>query len=321
MKSRVLITGGAGFLGSHLTNALVSGGDHVTILDNFSSGQIGNLATLVENSDVVRIVRGDCKDLNAVSSALGESEIVFHLAANPDARPNVLEPWEGFKNNVAATQRLLEGIVHSKVERIVFASTSSVYGEAKTLPTPEHQVNLEPISLYGASKLACEIMIQAYCHTFNKRALILRLANIIGPRTRHGIIYDLIQKAAKSPAELDVLGDGRQAKSFLYIDDAISAIMIATKSSSEPVDVFNIGSNDQIEVRRIAEIILEELDLKRTTLKFTGGVDGGRGWVGDVKNMLLDTTRLKTIGWSPSHNSEEAVRLTVRAMTSEPLLA
>ena len=200
----------------------------------------------------------------------------------------------------------------------VFASTSTVYGDAKIIPTPENYSPLEPISIYGASKLASEALIASYCHTYKKRAVILRLANIVGPRSRHGVINDFIVKLRRNPKQLEILGDGRQTKSYLHIDDCINAILKACKTAKDTVEVFNLGSDDQIEVARIAEIVSEEMNLDDVQFRFTGGVDGGRGWVGDVKSMLLDTNKLKSRGWRPRYSSEEAVKLATRSIIAKP---
>jgi len=200
---------------------------------------------------------------------------------------------------------------------MVFTSTSTVYGEAKILPTPEDYAPLIPISTYGASKLGCEALTTSYAHTFNLRALILRLANIVGPKANHGVIPDFIRKLKTNPNRLEVLGDGNQKKSYLYIDDCIDAILHATKTflkSNHKVDIYNIGSTDQITVKNIAKIVIEEMHLPNVSIIFTGGVDGGRGWKGDVKTMRLSTEKLAKTGWKPKYTSEHAIRLTLRAL-------
>jgi len=315
---KATVTGGAGFIGSRLCEALAKLGRQVAILDNLSSGSRENLRELFKSRGV-RLIVGDCKDPGDVRKAIAKAEIVYHFAANPEVRLELADPLTCFRENVYATHILLEAIRHSKVDMIVFASTSTVYGDAKVVPTPEDYSPLEPISIYGASKLGSEALIASYCHTYKKRALILRLANIVGPRSRHGVINDFIIKLRRNPKQLEILGDGRQTKSYLHIEDCVDAILKACETAEERFEVFNVGSDDQILVTRIAEILVEEMKLKDVKFKCTGGVEGGRGWVGDVRNMLLDTAKLKSRGWMPRYCSEEAVRLAARSILSTGL--
>lgn len=308
---RILVTGGAGFIGSHLSRALSKKGHDLVILDNLSSGSEQNIIHLLNKE--VKLFIGDCTKASDVKNAIKNVDVVFHFAANPEVRLELNDPKTCFHQNIFATHILLEEFRKSKAHTIVFASTSTVYGDAKVIPTPEDYSPLEPISIYGASKLASEALITSYAHIYNKRAIILRLANIIGPRSKHGVIIDFINKLKKNPRDLEILGDGKQNKSYLYIDDCIDAILKAFDSAKQKIEVFNIGSEDQIEVRRIAEIVCEEMNLSNVRFKFTGGING-RGWLGDVRNMLLDISKLKSRGWKPKYNSEEAVRVTVRSI-------
>jgi UDP-glucose 4-epimerase len=187
-----------------------------------------------------------------------------------------------------------------------------VYGEAAKVPTPEDYAPLKPISIYGASKLAGEALITAYAYTYGFKAVIYRIANVVGPRSRHGVVYDFVQKLKKNRNELEILGDGTQKKSYLYVSDCIEAMLLGIAKSSQQVEIYNIGSEDQIDVKTIANIVVEEMGLKDVKFVFTGGV-GGRGWLGDVKNMQLDINKIKKLGWKPKLNSEQAIRLTVRS--------
>ena len=191
---------------------------------------------------------------------------------------------------------------------LIFTSTSTVYGEPTKIPTPEDYAPLKPISTYGASKLACEALISAYAYTYGFKAIIYRLANIVGPRSKHGVIYDFIQKLNKNPKELEIRGDGTQNKSYLYISDCIEAMLLGLEKTTEQVEIYNVGSENQVDVKTIAQIIIEEMGLKNVKLTFTGGVDGGRGWKGDVKNMLLDIDKIKALGWKPKLNSKQAIK-------------
>jgi UDP-glucose 4-epimerase len=314
MKTQV--TGGAGFIGSHLTEALVRKGFSVSVLDNLSNGSKHNLSS-VQHSHNLDFFAGDCRSPSDVEKALRNVDVVFHLAANPELRLNLADPKKCYEQNIEATYILLETIRKSNVTSIVFTSSSTVYGDATTIPTPENYGPLKPISVYGASKLACEALISSYCHSFKKKGTIIRLANIVGPRSTHGAIYDFIQKLKKNPKELEILGDGTQTKSYLYIDDCINAILKAYESTQEPVEIYNVGSEDQTNATQIAHTVIDEMKLENVKLKFTGGVDGGRGWIGDVKNMLLDINKLKSLGWKPKLNSQQAVRETARHLIKE----
>ena len=310
---RALVTGGAGFIGSHLVDRLVADGWEVTVLDNMSAGTRKNLAGH-RNGKGFRTLEGDCTRAGDVDKALKRADVVFHLAANPEVRLQLSDPVACFRQNVYATYILLERMRTSSAESIVFTSTSTVYGEPSVIPTPENYGPLKPISLYGGSKLACEALISSYCHSFDRRGLILRLANTVGDRSTHGVIADFISKLRKDPTRLEVLGDGTQVKSYIHYDDCISGIIKAFETSSGRVEILNVGSEDRIGVSRIAEVVIKGMGLKETVMSFTGGVDGGRGWVGDVKEMLLDVGKLKSRGWSPLHDSEESVRLAARSM-------
>jgi len=212
---------------------------------------------------------------------------------------------------------LLEAMRKSNQAKImVFASTSTVYGEAKVLPTPEDYAPLKPISLYGATKLGCEALIASYTHTFGLKGLVFRFANIVGPRLRHGVIYDFILKLKANPKKLEILGDGTQAKSYLHIDDCIDGVFMAMENFDEDFEVYNVGGEDQVNVKTIAKIVAEEMGLKNVEFKFLSGPEG-RGWLGDVKVMLLDCRKLKALGWAPKYSGVEAVRLAARQLIKE----
>jgi len=310
----ILVTGGAGLIGSHLCESLAKKGHEIIIFDNFSYGSKKNIKSLL-HYEHVQVIKGDCRNLNNVKDAVKDAEVVFHLAANPDVRLSSTKPEIFFEQNIYATYRLLEGIrKNSKIHTIVFTSTSTVYGEATKIPTPEDYSPLIPISIYGASKLACEALISAYAKTYDKNAIILRLANIIGERSTHGILYDFVRKLKNNSSLLNILGDGTQKKSYLYISDCVNAIETAWKRARNQIEFFNIGSEDQVSVRKIAEIVVSEMGLENVKLIFSGGVDGGRGWKGDVKNMLLDISKIKRLGWKPKYNSAEAIRVTIKRM-------
>lgn len=313
---KALVTGGAGFIGSHLVDRLMETGSRVRVIDNLSSGSQGNLERWMVHPGF-EFMEADLLDHDACIEAVDGCSRVFHLAANPEVRANKASPEEHFRQNIEATYRLLEAVTeHGGVELLVFASTSTVYGEADRLPTPESYGPTKPISMYGASKLACEALISAYASMNSYKAMIYRLANVVGPRSNHGVVWDFVGKLRDNPDMLEVLGDGTQSKSYLYIDDCIDGFLKGVESMEE-VSVFNLGSMDRLSVLRIAEIVIEEAGHPDARIRLTGGVDGGRGWRGDVKFMQLDTSSLRRLGWTPRYGSEEAIRLTARAVSSQ----
>ncbi len=317
VKMKVLVTGGAGFLGSHIVDRLMKTGREVVVLDNLSTGRLENLARWLENPRF-KFVEGDLLDKAATIDVVKGCTEVYHLAANPEVKTSFVNPDVHFRQNVEATFNLLEAVRKwGRVNVFVFFSSSTVYGEANKIPTPENYAPLKPISIYGASKLACESLVTGYAYNYGFKAVILRLANVVGPRARHGVIFDFIMKLRKNPKRLEILGDGTQTKSYLYVDDFLDAVFTAVSQSRGTVEVFNVGSEDWVSVKRIAEIVVEEMGLENVEFTFTGGVDGGRGWKGDVKRMLLDVAKLKQVGWRPRYSSEEAVRLATRALVGE----
>ncbi len=313
---KVLVTGGAGFIGSHLVDRLMETGNQVRVIDNLASGSLSNLERWMGHPGF-EFTEGNLLERDGSMDAVEGCSQVFHLAANPEVQANKAGPEEHFRQNIEATYSLLEAVAErGGVELLVFASTSTVYGEATVLPTPEGYGPTKPISMYGASKLACEALISAYASMYGFKAVIYRLANVVGPRSNHGVIWDFVGKLRDNPGELEVLGDGTQSKSYLYIDDCVDGFLKG-EESVEQVAVFNIGSVDRTSVLKIADIVKEEAGQPEAMIRLTGGVDGGRGWKGDVKLMQLDTASLHRLGWAPRYSSEEAVRLTARAVSKQ----
>ncbi|MDV0441270.1 NAD-dependent epimerase/dehydratase family protein [Methanorbis furvi] len=306
-----IVTGGAGFIGSHLVDLLLSRGDTVTVIDSMVAGRMMNLE---ENIGALTEFRHADLLEDGWQDALAGADRVYHIAADPDVRGSARKSFEVYNNNVTATVRVLEAMKEYGVKEIVFTSTSTVYGEASVIPTPENYSPMVPISIYGASKLACEAMISAYAATYGMKAWVYRFANIIGSRSTHGVIYDFVQKLQQNPKELEILGDGRQSKSYLAVENCVAAMVYAPTVSSGTFNVFNIGSEDWVSVRRIAELIVEEMCLRNVSFNFTGG---DRGWVGDVPMMRLSVDLLKATGWMPGITSEESVRRAIRATLDE----
>ncbi len=310
-----LVTGGAGFIGSHLVDELLRRGFSVRVLDNLSSGFLENIQHNI-GKERFEFIRGDLKKFEDTISAVKDVEIVFHLAANPEVRVSATEPVIHFRENVVTTFNLLEACRKvGGVKKILFASSSTVYGDARVFPTPENH-ELRPISVYGASKAACESLICSYAHLYGFKAASLRYANIVGPRLRHGVIYDFLMKLKRNPNVLEVLGDGTQKKSYLYISDTVEATLLIMEKMNEKFETYNVGNEDWITVAEIAEIVSKVAGLK-PKIVFTGGTPDGRGWLGDVKYMLLNIEKIKNLGWKPKHTSREAIELTAKALTKE----
>ena len=307
-----VVTGGAGFIGSHLVDYLVECGHEVVVIDSLTAGSLVNLQRHEKNRNV-RIVKSDLMT-DGWQDACAGAERVYHLAADPDVRLSSINPDTQIRNNILVTYRVLEAMRAHRIQEIVFTSTSTVYGEARVIPTPEDYAPMEPISVYGASKLSCEALISAYCHSYGMRSWIYRFANIIGPRSGHGVITDFIRKLRENTGELQILGDGSQSKSYLEVGSCIEAMVFAAAHAKDRVNIFNIGSEDWIDVKSIADIVVEEMHLPPVKYQFTGGE---RGWVGDVPRMLLDIEKIKKIGWKPANGSREYVRMAVSALLKE----
>ena len=301
-----IVTGGAGFIGSHLVDLLLSRGDTVTVIDSMVAGRMFNIE---HNLHQITFVHADLLD-DGWQKHFAGADRVYHIAADPDVRGSARKSYEVYENNVTTTVKVLEAMKEHGVKEIVFTSTSTVYGEADVIPTPENYSPMMPISIYGASKLACEAMISAYAATYGMKAWVYRFANIIGSRSTHGVIFDFVQKLRANPAELEILGDGRQSKSYLAVENCVTAMVHAPTISDGTFNVFNIGSEDWVSVKRIAELIVEEMQLKDVTFRFTGG---DRGWIGDVPMMRLAVDKLKSFDWTPDITSEESVRRAIRA--------
>lgn len=305
-----IVTGGAGFIGSHLVDLLVSRGDTVTVIDSMVAGRMFNIE---HNLPQITFVQADLLN-DGWQKHFAGADRVYHIAADPDVRGSARKSYEVYENNVTTTVKVLEAMKEHGVKEIVFTSTSTVYGEASVIPTPENYSPMMPISIYGASKLACEAMISAYAATYGMKAWVYRFANIIGSRSTHGVIFDFVQKLRANPAELEILGDGRQSKSYLAVENCVAAMIYAPTISDGTFNVFNIGSEDWVSVKRIAELIVEEMHLKNVDFRFTGG---DRGWVGDVPMMRLAVDKLKSFDWTPGITSEESVRRAIRATLAE----
>ena len=305
MSMRAFITGNAGFLGSHITDRLLADGHDVVGFDNFSTGQSRFLLSAGEHSRF-RQIRGDLLDQEALTAAMRDCDFVFHLAANADVRFGTAHPRRDLEQNTLATHNVLEAMRACGIRRIAFTSTGSVYGEARLLPTPEDAPFPVQTSLYGASKLACEGLIAAYCEGFGFRSWIFRCVSILGERYSHGHVYDFCRQLTEHPDRLQVLGDGRQRKSYLYVEDCVEAMVLAIAAAGEPVNILNVGTDAYCELGDSIRWICSALELSPQVIY--GG--GDRGWSGDNPFIWLDTRRLHALGWRPTLTIEQAVRRT-----------
>ncbi|HTW93880.1 MAG TPA: NAD-dependent epimerase/dehydratase family protein [Tepidisphaeraceae bacterium] len=312
---RYLVTGGAGFIGSHLVERLLAEGNSVTALDNFSTGQkrfIENTA----NSGNFRLIEGDILDPDKLDAAVKGQQAVIHLCANADVRFGFNHPERDLRQNTVATFNLLEAMRGAGVKEIAFASSGSVYGEPGVFPTPENCPFPVQTSLYAASKLAGEGMISAYAAGYGMTAWIFRFVSILGERYSHGHVFDFLRKLRKDPATIEVLGNGKQRKSYLYVQDCIGAILTAMEKAPQPVNIFNLGAEEYCTVDQSLDWICAELGLSPRRA-YTGGQ---RGWIGDSPFIFLDTARIRSLGWKPAVSIQEGVRRTVRYLRDNPWL-
>jgi UDP-glucose 4-epimerase len=309
---KYFITGGAGFIGSHLAEKLIDLGP-VTVYDNLSSGR-DNFITHLAEQEGFDFIRAELLDLDTLKKSLRGHDVVFHLAANPDVREAIRKTDIDLKQGTIATYNVLEAMRENGIKKVVFASSSTVYGETSLKPLTEDYGPLLPISLYGASKLACEGLISAFCHIFQMKAWIFRFANIVGPRATHGVIFDFIKKLKRNSIELEILGDGKQQKPYLYVDDCTDGMLYGLRHADEQVNIYNLGANSSTKVSDIAKMLVEQMDLPNVKFKYTGG---NRGWPGDVPQVRFDTSKMERIGWKPGCKSDEAVRKAITEIIKE----
>ncbi|HTU20814.1 MAG TPA: SDR family NAD(P)-dependent oxidoreductase [Gemmataceae bacterium] len=305
---RVLITGGAGFIGSHLTDALLEQGHQVVAVDNLILGREANLAHLSGHARFrfQRLELLDREELHRLFA--GERfDAVFHLAANSDIARSHRDPDVDRDNTFASTYAVLQAMKDHKVGQIIFASTSAVYGELRGALS-EDSGPLQPVSHYGAGKLASEAFLASFVANYGLRAWIVRFPNVVGSRATHGVIHDFIGKLRRTPDVLEVLGDGRQNKPYLHVSDLVAAILRIWDRGTEPLNVFNVGVESRTSVQRIAEMVIEEMGLS-AAIRYSGGT---RGWIGDVTEFSYRLDRVHALGWRARASSDEAVRLAIR---------
>lgn len=305
---RILITGGAGFIGSHLCDALLNQGHHLTVVDNLVLGRKENISHLLEKTGF-EFIEEDLLHAEAMRAIFknGQFDMVYHLAANSDIQKGGKDPMVDYNLTFNTTFQVLQYLREFGIKKFFFASTSAIYGEAyETLN--EDYGPLRPVSNYGAGKLASEAFISAFSSTYHIQTWITRFPNVVGERFTHGVIYDFIHKLRNNPAELEVLGNGEQCKPYVYVKDLVAGILYVIDHAMDAYNVYMLGSDNRTKVKEIAAMVIEEMGLD-AKIKYTGG---DRGWVGDVPEFRYDLTRVNTLGWKAAYTSNEAVRLAIQ---------
>jgi UDP-glucose 4-epimerase len=305
---KAFITGGAGFIGSHLVDTLLKNNYSVTVYDNLSSGDKSFIQHHLKQKEFT-FIQADLLNLKRVKKELQGHDVVFHLAANPHVRLGETQTDLDLNQGIIATYNVLEGMRQNNIKKIVFSSSSVVYGETTEPSLPETYGPTLPISMYGAGKLGAEGLISAFCGTFDFQTWMYRFANVVGIRGTHGVIVDFIEKLRKNPHELEILGDGRQCKPYLYISDCVDGILFGYHHSNQKMNLFNLSCDTTTTVNRIAEMVTQEMGLTNVSFKYTGGI---RGWKGDVPRFELDAGKMNKIGWKATLTSDEAVRKAIK---------
>lgn len=311
----ILITGGAGFIGSNLTGKLLRKGYKVICVDNFTLGTKENISKYMEDENYI-LCETDVTDTNRLKRIMQENSIdmVYHLAANSDIQKSGITPRIDLDNTFLTTHSVLEAMRQTRTKKMFFASTSAVYGEKPGVLLSESIGNLVPVSYYGAAKLASEAFISAYSYMNDFTVTIFRFANVIGPQLTHGVIYDFIKKLRKNPKQLQILGDGTQCKPYIYVEDLIEAIVRLTEKSEAGVCIYNTGVDTATTVAEIADMVCEALQLAEVEYVFS---EGNRGWKGDVPSFQFDLTKIHETGWKAKYSSNEAVRKTLEEVLKE----
>ncbi len=305
MGIKYFIAGGAGFIGSHLCRKIFreDNDPEITIYDNFSSGKRWHLEEVTGNKNF-KVIEGDIKDIELLSASVKGSDIVYHFASNPDIAKAMTQPDIDFWEGTYLTNNVLEAMRRTGVKNLLYASGSGVYGDIKLTEADEDFSPQLPISTYGASKLSCEVMICSYCYMFDMNAAAFRFANVVGPNQTHGVGYDFVKKLFKDNSKLEILGDGTQSKSYIYVDDVLNAMRLIEKDYLKGYSYFNVGTKDYITVKEIADIAVSILELKNVEYLFSGG---DRGWKGDVPVVRFNTDKIRSKGWKNKYSAFEAI--------------
>ena len=310
---KAIVTGGCGFIASHVVDRLVKQGHDVTVIDNLSTGYMENIQHHLDN-EAIKLLKFDLGDMEKTKEALKGQDAIFHLAANADVRHGLEDTFRDIDRNIIVTYNILEAMRLNDVKQIIFSSTAAAYGEPDVFPTPE-TYHPRQTSFYGASKLACEGFIEAFTEAYGIQSWMYRFVSIQGERHPHGVTYDFVKKLKADSTQLEILGDGTARKSYSYIGDCIDGFFTGYEKAPGKAELFNIGQTEFIEVRGVADIITNEMGLDNVEYKFTGGE---RGWIGDSPLVHLDVSKLMAYGWKPQVNIEETVRRTVRWLLANP---
>jgi UDP-glucose 4-epimerase len=310
---RAIVTGGAGFIGSHLVDQLIDDGYNVTVIDNLSCGTMENLKQH-KNNPKLKVYQTDIRDAEELNKIFKDHDVVFHLAAQANIRKSAIDHKSDLDNNIVGTINILEAMVQNKISDFVFSSTSAIYGEATVRPTPEDYMPIQT-SLYGASKLACEAYAEAFGEFATINTWAFRFSNIIGERCRRGVVWDFVHKLLKNSAELEILGDGKQSKEYLYVKDCVDGIICGYKKTHERVNPFNLAIEENRTVDEVADIVIKEMQLERVKRKYSGGQ---HGWIGDNPIVHLSIDKIKSTGWKPRFSSEEALSITTQWTLKNP---
>lgn len=312
---KIFVAGGAGFIGSHFVHYFLTTDDDikVTVFDNFTSGQMWHLGDHLQDPRL-SVIEGDLQDLPHLTKSLADHDCVYHFASNPDIAKAMTNPDLDFWQGTYLTQNILEAVRINSIPKLIYASGSGVYGDTGITPVHEDYSPMLPISPYGSSKLACEVMINAYCHMFDLQAYAFRFANVVGPRQTHGVAYDFIRKLKRDQSTLEILGDGTQSKSYIHVGDVISAIQHVISVPSNHFNYYNVATEDYLDVRQIAQLVIEQMNLNSVQLKFTGG---SRGWKGDVPLVRFNLDKIHNLGWKSSRTSVQAMQDAISSMLTE----
>lgn len=301
--NKVFVTGACGFIGSNLIDRLLKDGYKVVGWDNFSTGRIEFLNDILKNPNFT-LIEGDNLNVSALSDAMIGCDVVFHLAANADVRFGLNHPSKDLNQNTIATFNVLQAMKERGIKKIIFSSTGSVYGESNKIPTPENDEFPIQTSLYGASKVACESMIQAYSEGYGFESYIFRFVSILGERYTHGHIFDFYKQLIEHPEYLNVLGDGTQRKSYLYVQDCVDAMLhVLSLKSETKVNIYNLGTNEYVQVNESVRFIIDHLNLN-PEIRYSGG---NKGWIGDNPFIFLDTAKIRNTGWNPKLTIKQGV--------------
>ncbi len=316
---KVFLAGGAGFIGSWLVDRLLRDGENVTVYDNFSSGKESHLCSYRSNERLT-VIRGAIQNTHTMRSVMEGHDLVIHLASNPDIAKAAIDPTIDFHEGTMLTQMVLESMRVTGVRQLIYMSGSGVYGDLGYTSVDENYGPLKPTSTYGASKLAGEAMICSYCHMFGLNATVFRFANVVGGRQTHGVGLDFLRRLKADPTRLQIMGDGKQSKSYLHVSDAVDAILLAHEermAHGEHIcsyEVFNVSTHDSIIVDEIAELAVETMGFPLKVFEYTGGRGG---WKGDIPIVRLDSFKIRDLGWKNKYTSLQAMRLALTALKDE----